>query len=1229
MQQVFITNKKNEILFRTGYDSLSNQRYEPDISPKILTLLTCKNKDDTRTTIQVQNRTAYLLGSAPIIPTNLSGSVEGTIIFGREIKNEFITNIERSVHYPVRITISPNLQDSQLLTEYQFPKFFPEITYDFPDMIGNSFSTRSPDSQHIIIFSINRPKDVAILGREILSKSILFFILMVIGLLIIMNFILIKAFNRYEREQHELLSTIIRFYPDATFAVNIEGTIIAWNQSLSKILGKDLGEMIGSKDISVITGKFGSICSTMISFILTHNFEKNTDYPSIIQIDKRLETEIEILSDTGKRMCIWVTAAPIYNSSGELFGAIESFRDTTDRKEAEERAIKIHTEKELLIKNEELSLAYEELAATEEELRTNYEELQNLGGRLSESEERFRFIIHAMQFGIIIIDAHTHTIVDANKKALEMIGGSSESVVGSICHRFICPADLGRCPVSDLGQTVDSSERILLTIQGKSIPIIKSVIKTTLGKRDVLIESFIDITERTRVEIALKESEDRLRSFIEQMLEGVTIVDRDGRIIEWNPAQEKITGIPRTDAMGMYTWDLATRMIPDPNRRQEICSRIKRDIESSILTGISTQQDMENYRFCRPDGTIAIVTQTVFIIKTSHGNMIGTLNQDITEHRLAEDKIKESEVSYRGIFNSIKQAIYIIDQDSKFIDVNQGAEAMYGFTREEFIGKTPEFLSAPGMNDLVEVAGFLRKAFDGEPQVFEFRGLRKNTGIFPKEVRLYKGTFFGEAVIIAIGTDITLRKQMEEALLSKTALFEAQAESTLDGILVINEKNERIFVNQHLIDMWGIPTDILEDPNDEVLLQYVVMQTKNPELFYQKVKYLYEHPQEISRDIIEFLNGRVYDRYSAPVIDRSGQYHGRIWTFRDLTDFQRMEESLRSRTALFEAQAIAHLGNWEWNVSDDRIFISDELCRIFGIDPNTTGITYHDLIHQVSPGDQELVRSSVQALITAGRTFRIDFKIILPNGAERIARGQGEAEWNSEGNIHRISWIVHDITDLKRLEEDLKNLIQEKETLLKEIHHRVKNNMQVISSLISIQCRQVSDPSIQNVLKDIQNRVRSFGLVHELLYKSPNLNEIHYREYLSELTRFLFESYSFAAESVTCITQADQIRLDIEKAVPCSLILNELITNSLKYAFPDGMKGEIRISITLDPESSRYCIDYQDNGIGFASDEELKKEAGLGTTLIQGLTRQLSGTITREDRNRGAHYRISFPSGLL
>jgi PAS domain S-box-containing protein len=185
----------------------------------------------------------------------------------------------------------------------------------------------------------------------------------------------------------------------------------------------------------------------------------------------------------------WVshTCMPVNGEDGTYLGQRASNRDITGRKQAEEAQLK---------NAEELRAANEQMTASEEELRQNLDDLGRSERALRESENSFRTIIHSMLFGIVIIDAKTHTILEANQKALDMIGGNWDIVSGSVCHRFICPAECGRCPVTDLGQTVDSSERFLLTMSGEKIPIFKTVVKTTLAGREVLIESFIDITGR-------------------------------------------------------------------------------------------------------------------------------------------------------------------------------------------------------------------------------------------------------------------------------------------------------------------------------------------------------------------------------------------------------------------------------------------------------------------------------------------------------------------------------------------------------------------------------------------------------------------------------------------------------------------------------------------------------------------------------------------------------------
>jgi PAS domain S-box-containing protein len=218
-------------------------------------------------------------------------------------------------------------------------------------------------------------------------------------------------------------------------------------------------------------------------------------------------------------------------------------------------------------------------------------------------------------------------------------------------------------------------------------------------------------------------------------------------------------------------------------------------------------------------------------------------------------------------------------------------------------------------------------------------------------------------------------------------------------------------------------------------------------------------------------------------------------------------------------------------------------------------------------------------------------------------------------------WSFRDITERKRMEETIEKSLREKEILLKEIHHRVKNNMQVVSSLLYMQSRIATDQKIKELMVESQNRVKSIALVHEELYQSSDLERIDYSSYLRKITRNIFESYKETSSRVTLKLPDTPVYIPISKAVPCSLVVNELISNSLKHAFPDMREGSISIDFVL--ENGMYILNYADDGIGMPETELHLIPKTLGMELIHGLVKQLNGTITRTVEN-GTSYEIRF-----
>ncbi len=214
------------------------------------------------------------------------------------------------------------------------------------------------------------------------------------------------------------------------------------------------------------------------------------------------------------------------------------------------------------------------------------------------------------------------------------------------------------------------------------------------------------------------------------------------------------------------------------------------------------------------------------------------------------------------------------------------------------------------------------------------------------------------------------------------------------------------------------------------------------------------------------------------------------------------------------------------------------------------------------------------------------------------------------------------IETIEHSSKTLQDSLEEKEVLLREIHHRVKNNMQIITSLLNLQSAYISDKKTVEMFKESQNRIRTMALIHEKLYKSKDLAKIDLKEYLRSLTTDLIQSYGEKVGRITFKVDAEDISLGIDTAIPCGLIINELISNALKYAFPDNRKGEIRVAFHRNKGKVELIV--ADNGVGLPENINLESAESLGLRLVSILVRdQLHGTVHLE-RDGGTEFRIVF-----
>jgi PAS domain S-box-containing protein len=218
--------------------------------------------------------------------------------------------------------------------------------------------------------------------------------------------------------------------------------------------------------------------------------------------------------------------------------------------------------------------------------------------------------------------------------------------------------------------------------------------------------------------------------------------------------------------------------------------------------------------------------------------------------------------------------------------------------------------------------------------------------------------------------------------------------------------------------------------------------------------------------------------------------------------------------------------------------------------------------------------------------------------------------------------LLGHISERKRAEETMRQSLKEKEVLLKEVHHRVKNNLQIISSLLNLQASAVTDPQVREIFHESQNRVRAMALVHEKLYQSTDLAHIHLGDYIRHLTDYLFRAYSRAAQSIRLDVVIDDVALSVDVAVPCGLLVNELVSNALKHAFPNGRAGVIRV-VLRETSPQQFSLVVQDDGVGMPADFEWQHTTSLGLQLVVSLVNQLAGEL-QLDHRAGVTFTIQF-----
>jgi PAS domain S-box-containing protein len=281
------------------------------------------------------------------------------------------------------------------------------------------------------------------------------------------------------------------------------------------------------------------------------------------------------------------------------------------------------------------------------------------------------------------------------------------------------------------------------------------------------------------------------------------------------------------------------------------------------------------------------------------------------------------------------------------------------------------------------------------------------------------------------------------------------------------------------------------------------------------------------------------------------------------------------------------------------------------------------LIDLVLNEDQETNESYRSITKTGGKMISETYIPILSEGRGAYLWLIASPLYDMNGTLIGAVESIRDITERKESEDKIRRALDEKDVLLKEIHHRVKNNLQVVSALIELQIHYMKDANSINTLRDSQNRIRTMAIIHETLYRAKDLARVEFPTYIKKLVNALFDSYNVKDGSISVVYRIDPIELDVDTAIHCGLIINELVSNTFKHAFPDNREGTI--SIEFYQKEQMYYLNYSDNGIGIPDGIDFETTESLGLKLVNLLvTEQLEGAISMT-RDQGTRFNITIP----
>lgn len=968
-----------------------------------------------------------------------------------------------------------------------------------------------------------------------------------------------KVMEKELRNSEENLRITLNSIGDAVISTDTAGKIVQMNRIAENLTGWQRKEAIGrtlNEVFQIVNAKSRKKVSNPVQRVLEHG--------NIIG----LANDTLLLSKNGQEYQIADSAAPVKDRQGNVVGTVMVFRDVT-QEYAVNQALKLHQK------------------------------------RLEQAQK-------VAKLGHYAFDAITGLLTYS--KGLDAIMGIDENFPKDVegWLQLVHPedrADMGRYLSEDVLTRHEKFDKVyrIITFRDKEEKWVHGTGTLKFDQDGNVLEMFgtiQDISERMRYEEELRRSEATFRDIFENSLSGIFIMTIEGKVIEANPYVYHLYGYDEGDMIGLHGRDLL-----DPSNYY-----LFEDFVQALQEGRSyTTESLDR----RKDGsTFHVEVRGKPFLYKNKPHFLALVN-DITERKVAEQKLKESEERFRNAIDGTMDGLWDLNPETNEAYISDRYSTMLGYEPGELPNSGEAWSELLHPEDKEKALQNLKDYLEGKMETY--------TGIF--RMRTKDGSYrwiqsrgkairdqFGKALrVIGFTTDITERIEADKKIREQAQMINSVGQAIISTDL----EGKINFFNKAAEDLYGWKTkdvmgkniiDITPSSKSKVHAEEIMSSLR------KGMSWRGEFPVR-KKDGSEFL-AHVFD---SPIYDQNGGLIGIIGISYDITEQRQAEIDLHTFESklkgLFEIAPVGIVVIKNRTFQQGNIFFS----KMTGYAPDeflgkkTRFLFFNDEEH-------EIFGHELYSQLLSRKIATVETRFRHKSGREILVIVKASLPEKSDPYEEHISTIL-DVTDRKKAEREIHKQLKDKEILLKEIHHRIKNNMSSVENLLTLQEEETKSLEASSILKDAISRVNSMRILYDKMLDSENYEEISLKHYLESLIDSILALFP-SRQQIKLHTKIEDMLISSRRAFPLGIMVNELFTNIMKHAFIDISEGEIGISLSKDDETIRLTI--QDNGIGFPEGNDSHKRQGFGLMLVSMLAEQLKGNFHIENYH-GTRSTISFP----